>query len=301
MPSTVTHAFLGIDTLKKLNKKPKKIIEERLDNFKIYCQNMDVLYFYHIFLLKENKIQKLGHRFHLENVYNYFEQLINDNKDNQDLELFTFISGLIIHYQADSIMHPFIDYVSHKHFKRDGHFIIETYLDNYFINKYVTSNYQKHNHTKLLFNYTEEKIIKEEIEKISKLFFNYQDMGKKYYRALAEMKFVYQHVRYDKLGIKKKIYSFIDLNPLPIRRVKFLSYHFPLDMDDVILNLNHNNWINESTNISSNKSYLDLYEEVTQKASFIINELYGYIFENKIIDLKKLIGNNSYSSGLPLN
>ena len=76
MPSTVTHAFLGIDTLKKLNKKPKKIIEERLDNFKIYCQNMDVLYFYHIFLLKENKIQKLGHRFHLENVYNYFEQLL---------------------------------------------------------------------------------------------------------------------------------------------------------------------------------------------------------------------------------
>ena len=126
-------------------------------------------------------------------------------------------------------------------------------------------------------------------------------MGKKYYRALAEMKFVYQHVRYDKLGIKKKIYSFIDLNPLPIRRVKFLSYHFPLDMDDVILNLNHNNWINESTNISSNKSYLDLYEEVTQKASIIINELYDYIFENKIIDLKKLIGNNSYSSGLPLN
>ena len=53
MPSTVTHAFLGIDTLKKLNIKPKMIIEERINNFKIYCQNMDVLYFYHIFLLKE--------------------------------------------------------------------------------------------------------------------------------------------------------------------------------------------------------------------------------------------------------
>ena len=50
MPSTITHAFIGLDTIPKLNNKPKKIINDHIDNYKIYCQNMDILYFYHIYL-----------------------------------------------------------------------------------------------------------------------------------------------------------------------------------------------------------------------------------------------------------
>ena len=299
MPSTITHAYLGLDTLKKLNDKPRAIIKKRINNFKIYCQNMDVLYFYHIFLLKENKIQKLGHQFHLENVYNYFEQIINDNKNNKDDELFTFLTGLIIHYQADMIMHPYIDYFAKKYFKKSGHFVIETYLDNYFINKYETEKYQTFNNSQLIFNYTKEKIIQDELDKIYKLYFNYNGMGKKYYRAIAEMKFVYQYIRHDKYGIKKFFYRLIDLNPLPIQRVTYLSYHFPLNMDTKILNLNHLKWHNNK-NISY-QSYLDLYEEVIKKASYIINELYEYIYNNKEINLYELIGNYSYSTGLPLN
>ena len=301
MPSTITHAYLGIDTLKKLDEKPKKIITERLNNFKIYCQNMDVLYFYHIFLLRENKIQKLGHRFHLEHVGAYFETLIEDNKKNQDLELFTFIAGLIVHYQADSIMHPYIDYWAKKLFQKDGHFAIETYLDNYFINKYEKINYQKENNTKIIFNYLTKNIIEKEINSVFKKHFGFEGMGKKYYRSLKEMKFVYQYIRYDKYGLKKFLYQIIDLNPLPIRRVKYLSYHFPLNQDKEILNLEHKLWFNENNpKITSNKSYLDLYEDVIEKASFIINLLYQYIFENKEVDIKELIGNNSYSTGLPI-
>ena len=139
MPSTITHAYIGLDTLKKLNDKPRKIIENNLNNYKVYCQNMDVLYFYHIYLLKSNKIENLGHLFHTENVLNYFKMLINDNKENKDLESFTFISGLITHYVADRCAHPYVNY----HAKINGatkrnnlHFEIETYLDNYYYNKF---------------------------------------------------------------------------------------------------------------------------------------------------------------------
>ena len=48
MPSTITHAYIGLDSLKRINKKPKDIINRHLNNYKIYCQNMDVLYFYQI-------------------------------------------------------------------------------------------------------------------------------------------------------------------------------------------------------------------------------------------------------------
>ena len=304
MPSTITHAYIGLDTLKYVNNKPKDIINKNLNNYKIYCQNMDVLYFYHIFLLKSNKYQDLGHLFHTENVLNYFKILINDNKENQDLELFTFISGLITHYIADTTIHPFVNYhakINGSTKRNDLHFEIETYMDNYYINKYETKDYYKHNHSKIIFNYTEEDIIKKELDKIFNTFWNTPNMGKKYYRALKEMAFTYKYIRYDKYGIKRFLYSILDLNPLNIKRCKNLSYHFKLNKDHLYLNNQHHQWFNiENKKIISDKSFEDLYNIVTKDSANIINKLYEYIFENKKINLDKLIGNYNYSTGLPI-
>lgn len=305
MPSTITHAYIGIDTLKLLNTKPKNIIQNNINNYKIYCQNMDILYFYHLLLLKKNKIQDLGHRFHNENVFNSFELLINDNKKNKNHELFTFIAGLITHYKADSIIHPFIDYYAHndkKVLQINKHFEFETYIDNYFIKKNETNDYKKINNSKLVFNYTKKQIIKDEINKLFQTFFNADNIGQKYYQALKEMAFVFKHIRYDKYGIKKHLYQFIDILPLNIRKTKYLSYHFNLDNDNYYLNLKHNTWFNyKNKKLTSNKSFLELYNDVTIESAYIINKLYEYIFENKQVNLRKLIGNNSYSSGLPIS
>ena len=306
MPSTITHAYIGLDTLNKLNDEPKKIIKKNINNYKIYCQSMDVLYFYHLLLLVNNNVIDLGHRFHREKTYEVFELLINDNKKNKDLELFTFISGLITHYIADSFIHPYINYLEYDKYsntKFKGHFEVETYIDNYYIREKLHVNYKKYNNAKFVFNYKENATIKEELDKLYKNIFNYHNMGKKYYRALKEMKFVYNYIRYDKYGIKKKIYQFIDFNPIKnIPRVRYLSYHFNLDNDLFYLNLNHRKWYNvDNKKEVSNKSFLDLYNDVTDEASFIINELYEYIFNNKEVNLKSIIKNNSYANGLPLS
>ena len=95
MPSTITHGYIGMDTIKKLTPLPKEILTNHLDNFKVYCQGTDILYFYHIFLLKSNKIQKLGHKFHSNKTFKSFKYLIELNKENKNQELFTFIAGLI--------------------------------------------------------------------------------------------------------------------------------------------------------------------------------------------------------------
>ena len=303
MPSTITHAFIGLDTIDKLNNKPKKIINDHINNYKVYCQNMDILYFYHIYLLKSNKIQDLGHKFHHEHVFDSFNLLIEDNKKNKDLELFTFISGLISHYQADTTIHPYVnsftDYTCEsKRFSK--HFEVETYIDNYFIYERLNHNHKKYNPTKFIFTYTEEDIIKEELDKLFSLFFNYPHMGKKYYRSLKEMAFTYDYVRYDKYGIKKKLYQIIDLNPFDIKRTKYLSYHFDLDNNPYYFNLDHNKWIDKETKQSSTKSFFDLYDETIDKSSYIINELYSYIFEDKKVDTKKLVKNLDYGNGLEI-
>lgn len=306
MPSTITHAYIGLDTLKELDKKPSIIINKHINNYKIYCQNMDVLYFYHLFFLKENRIQELGHLFHCENVYNYFYQMINDNKKNKDEELFTFIAGLLTHYEADRLIHPYINYLSKNNNRRktiDKHFEIETYLDNYFTRKYQTENYYKDKNFSFIFNdYTECPIIQKEIDFIFKKYFKFEKMGSYYYKSLKEMCFVYKHVRFDPKGIKKKIYQLIDLNPFNIRRTKYLSYNFKLDKDEYYLNYSKNEWYNpHNSNIKSNKSFLELYNEVINISALTINQIYQYIFEDKDIDLKKIIGNYSYSTGLPLD
>ena len=164
-------------------------------------------------------------------------------------------------------------------------------------------NHKKYNNTKFVFNYKKEDIIKDEITKVYKILYNYPNMGRKYYRALAEMKFVFNYIRYDKYGIKKNIYKIIDLNPFKkIPRVKYLSYHFDLDNNAKYLNINHEIWHNPSKKeLISSKSFMDLYQIVTKDSSKIINELYEYIFNNKNVDLDKLIGNLSYATGLPLS
>ena len=306
MPSSIVHAYIGLDTLKKLNNKPKSIIEKHIDNYKVYCQNMDVLYFYHILLLFPNKVQELGHKIHHGKTNDFFKILIDDNKENKDHELFTFIAGLITHYKADSIIHPFVNYqtTTKNETKRfDDHFVIETYLDNYFISKRMNVNYRKYNNTKFVFNYQKKDIIKNEITKLYKELYNYPNMGKKYYRALAEMKFVFNYIRYDRFGIKKNIYKLIDLNPFKnIPRVRYLSYNFDIGDIEHYLNNDHSMWHNPSKKeLTSTKSFNDLYDDVISESSIIINELYEYIFNNKKVDLDKLIGNYSYATGLPLS
>ena len=305
MPSSIVHAYIGLDTLNKLNNKPKSIIEKHINNYKVYCQNMDVLYFYHILLLFNNKVQDLGHRIHHEKTNDFFKILINDNKENKDSELFTFIAGLITHYKADSTIHPFINYQSMSKTETERfnkHFTIETYLDNYFINERMSVNYKKYNNTKFVFNYQKNDIVKDSITKVYKELYNYPNMGKKYYKSLRDMKFVFNYARHDRFGIKRFLYKIIDLNSLKkIPRVQYLSYNFNLDNSDKYLNNNHNTWYNpDKKDLVSNKSFMDLYNEVIDNASYTINELYEYIFNYKNIDIDKLIGNLSYATGLKL-
>ena len=59
-----------------------------------------------------------------------------------------FLVGLITHYIADSTIHPYVNFkadkLKGKNFTiKDGHFVIEAYLDNYFINKYEKGDYRR--------------------------------------------------------------------------------------------------------------------------------------------------------------
>lgn len=303
MPSTITHTFISLDTLDKIKDKPKKIIQNNIEDYKTFAQGMDILYFYHILFLKENKVQTLGHKFHHYKTNEIFKYIILENKKNKSDIIFTFLSGLITHYVADSTIHPYVNFLSQsktrlKH--KDKHFKIETFLDNYMINKKI-GYYQKFRNYELQFNNKKNNEIINLINNIYQEFFNYKNMGYKYYKGQNEMRFVFKYLRYDKTGLKRKIYKLIDKNPFKVRRTTYLSYNFKLDNFDYYLNTSNKKWYNiKDQKITSNKSFEELYEIVTKKASNIINNLYDYIYNDKKIDIDRLLENKSYSTGLVL-
>lgn len=303
MPSTITHTFISLDTLDKIKDKPKKIIQNNIEDYKTFAQGMDILYFYHILFLKENKVQTLGHKFHHYKTNEIFKYIILENKKNKSDIIFTFLSGLITHYVADSTIHPYVNFLSQsktrlKH--KDKHFKIETFLDNYMINKKV-GYYRNFKNYKLQFNNKKNNEIINLINNIYQEFFNYKNMGYKYYKGQKEMRLVFKYLRYDKTELKRKIYQLIDKNPFKVRRTTYLSYNFKLDNFDYYLNTSNKKWYNiKDQKITSNKSFEELYEIVTKKASNIINNLYDYIYNDKKIDLDKLLENKSYSTGLVL-
>lgn len=301
MPSTITHTYLSLDILNKLDNKPKNIINNNIEDYKTFAQGADIFYFYNIFLLKNNKVQDIGHKFHNHETNKVFKYIINYNKENKKDIIFAYLSGLVTHYIGDSIIHPYINYKannSNKLKKTDKHFEIETYLDNYMVSKNY-DNYNKFPNYKLQFNNKKNKDIIDLLNKLYKEFFNEDNFGIYYYKSLKSMRFVFKYFRLDRTGFKKQLYKLLDYNKLKVRRTKYLSYHFNLDNKEYYLNNNRDNWYNilDKENIY-NDSFEDLYNKCIIKGSNIINKLYEYIYENKDIDLDKLLENKSYSTGL---
>ena len=234
MPSTITHTYISLDTLEKVNKKPYEIISKNIEDYKTFAQGMDILYFYHIFLLKSNKVQSLGHRFHNYKTNDIFKYIIEYNKKSHSEIIFTYLAGLITHYVADSTIHPYVNFLAYNKNKllhRDKHFEIETFLDNYMVNK-KNNYYKDYKNYQLQFNNKKNNEIVTLINDIYKNFFNYPNMGKKYYKGLNEMRFVFKYFRYDKTGLKRKMYQLIDKNKLKVRRTTYLSYNFDLNNFD---------------------------------------------------------------------
>ncbi len=308
MPSTMTHAYIAKDVYKNLDSKIKrKVTKEYLDNIITFSEGFDILYFYKILTRPNNKIIKLGGFCHRNKTNEFFISLTNHIKETKDINQFTFLIGLICHYVADSVIHPYVNYLAstmkHKNFTNgDGHFVIEAYLDNYFINKNEDIDYTKFKLYKYVFNAKKEDSIINLLNKCFKEVYGYNNIGEIYYKAMKDMKNFFRIFRYDRFGIKNKFYKFANIISSRIfRDVRYLSYNFKLDKDNLILNLDKKDWYNvQDTKFKSNKSVLELYDDVVKNAIEIVEKVYSYIYLDKNIDLERLFQNKSYSNGTML-
>ena len=85
-------------------------------------------------------------------------------------------------------------------------------------------------------------------------------------------------------------------------KLQAISYHTNLKDENNYLNANHTTWIHPCLKREKhNESFIELYRIALDETLSIIKEVNKYLKDQKQVNLKKLIKNNSYLTGKDCN
>lgn len=313
MPATITHAYFSKDVFDILPSNIKNTID--CSRIKMFGQSMDALMFYNLFSVSPGKkIRKFNDYFHRNQTQEYFVNLINYIKDNDlanDMDVCSYLAGMICHYVLDSNIHPYIIYKTGIFDKKKKntykynhvHEFMETFIDNDMVKRREKADPYKFRLDKFCFNTREfSDGLKATIDNSFKDTFNLDNMSEIYYKALLQMKNSLYLFRRDPYGIKKFFYKVIDtFTTKRVFRFEAISYHVPLEDKHNYLNSNHKLWRNPTAyNMTSTESFVDLYVKSIKTAKVLICASFDYI-NNKDIELEKIFTNISYVTGRDCN
>ncbi len=312
MAGTITHAYFVLDLYDKLSIRSKELLMDYKEDLKFFAQNTDILFFYNITNFKSGKkIRDFGYRTQKEQVYDFFSTLINYIKYNHhqyNPQVMAYLYGMLSHYVLDSTMHPYIIYKTGEFNKKDKstykynqlHNEMESYFDNYLFRLRTGKNPHKFKCYQFCFNIDSfQKELIEVMDFTYKEVFHVNNFHQYYFTAGNQMKFFYRVFRYDPTGVKKFFYHIIDfICPKSLLRKVPLSYHISWKGKKEFLNLDHKKWYNPTDKrTKSNQSILELYTSALDHTTKMIQEINQYLYYDKKISLKRVIGNLSYQTG----
>lgn len=308
MAGLLTHAYFTLDLYDKLSIRSKELLLYEKENLKVFSLGNDVLYYYK---KKDKKMKAFSIYTKNNKVYDFLSTLINYIKYNNhqyNPQVISYLYSVLSHYVLDTTINPFIIYKTGIFNKDDSETFkynmlgeeLNVSFDNYLTTiKFGTNPYKfkMYDYCFNVDNFNKELI--EVIDFTYKEVFNIDNFHSYYFTSIKDSKEFYKKRRYDPKGIKKKKYHLYDLvhSESKIRKVP-LSYHTRIDNRDDFFNLYHNTWFNPcEKRIKSNESILELYTKALDKCSKMIQEVNQFLYYDKKINLKKVIGNLSYETG----
>lgn len=315
MPSTITHAYFSNEVYDKIGNKFKKIVNREM--LKTFGQGPDVLFFYNIINLKKGKkIRDFGKYMQKHNTQDFFVNLISyikDNKYEYKDDIMSLLYGFISHYVLDKTVHPFVIHKAgvYKRKNKDTykynslHGEMETYIDYYLISKNENvdpKEFKTYNFCFNIGNFSYE--LNKTINYTFKKTYEIENMAKIYNKSIKQMKIFYKIFRYDPIGVKRGIYSFLDMIfPRFFLKKEPLSYNMRTKNKDNYLNLNRSTWNHpKDINEKYNYSFDDLYNMALKETLDIIDSVNNVIYNNDNVDkLYDIFPNLSYTSGKDCN
>ena len=311
MAGTITHAYFSMDLYDRLSIRSKELLMDYKPHLRMFSQSTDVFYIYNLLSLKKGeKVRRFASFTHNEKSYEFLSTLVNYIKYNNYMynpEVMAYLYGMLSHYVLDSTFHPYVYYKTGVYYgdKKETrkykmlHPKLENYFDNYLVKLREGIKARKFKCHKFCFSVDNiGKDLKDVIDFTHKEVFNIDSFSKIYIRAWRQNKTYFHLLKYDKHGLKRKLYLLIDkLFPNLDPGCEATSY--ATKPDKKWLNLEHNTWYNPiDKRIKSNKSLIELYTSALDKTVKMIEELNKYIYYDKKINLKEVIGNLSYTTGL---
>lgn len=314
MASTVTHAYFALDVFDKLDDKSKKILKNNTEDLKTFAQGPDPLYFYNLMLpiIGKNIRKTYPRKVHDNKTRDFFITLIVEimkRKLQKDSQTISMLYGFISHYVLDSTIHPYIIYKTGIYDKdipetkkyRSLHLDMELYLDGYIIfkrEKILIQNFKAYD---FCFNVNcDNQKTRDLLDKVTKDIYNLDNYSKYYFKSIKHMKVINRMFRYDKFGIKRICYIFLD-RILPKKQLKKeqLSYHINYKKKLHYLNFEKNEWNHPMDQYETyNYSFVELYHISLKKAVKIINDVNSVIYDKCDINiLNKTFENLSYRTG----
>lgn len=314
MPSSNTHNYFCEDVYNKLNKNMKNKFKDNINYFKVFGQGPDPYFFYNFHLTsKSKKVYEINKAMQHNKINKHFIKLINyinENNFYDNEQVLAYLYGQVCHYSLDSTVHPYIIYCTGnyneddpKTYKYNGlHAEMEYYIDCYMIykrEKILPKNYKVY---KKLFNIGKfNKELKSTIDVVIKDVYGFDDASNIYYKSIMDMKKFYYVFNYDKYGIKKIIYSFMDfVCRNKCVKKKELSFYIEPNKNLHYLNNNKDTWCHPCDKAEKyNLSFEELYGKALDTAINIINEVDKMLKNKNINDTKiqKLFKNLDYGTG----
>ena len=310
MPGFITHYLFGCEAIKDINdEKIRAILKENRNVYSLGLQGPDV-FFYFPYSFTGNR-KRLASVMHVYDTGKFLHNLIKEvavlNEKEKNVGI-AYLLGFLGHYSLDTKCHPYIYYRTgylnkgkdyfgkHTDFETDIDFLL---LDRLMGKKVV--DFRQENTIKL--NNYSSKIVAKLLNNACKKTYPYIKTNDKI-MELSIRNFYYSNgILNDKKGYKKKILStaemtlFGNVSAAPL----FMVEDKEMIWDDP-LNDKHNEWKNPwDLTFKSRKSFTELLDEAKSYYNGLILNVGNEILDDGDIDyelLDRLIGNNSYHSGL---
>lgn len=307
MPNIITHTIFAEKVLETLSEnKYKNIILNHKEEYRIGANGPDFLFFHNIFPLwkKQNKkIPKIGSKIHANNINLFYKTAIEvyhtQEEGCQKEAMASYIIGHYLHWQLDSIMHPYVVYRTGFGEKNSSgfHHRFESMMDTMLLKHYWNTTIK---------DFKTYEITKRSPYSVDTISAVYIPCVKACLNKTIEKSEVKQSLiewekaqkgLYDPSGIK---FFFIQLIEKIIKQPWAISGSMVLAKEDTnhdILNIEHNFYRHPCTGEEFNDSVFDLFDKAMENAMIGLPLLFEALESNNVSDLLEFIDDVSYNNG----
>lgn len=307
MPNLITHTIFARIVFENLEEsKYKTWISLNPKEYTIGANGPDFLFFYDIFPIwkKQNKkIAQIGGQIHAKNINLFFETAINVyfNETNEDLKqaMASYICGHYMHWQLDSIMHPYVVYrCGFKEKLSSGyHHRFESMMDTMLLKHYYNMSIKQFKTYEITHR---SKLTNDTIASIYipcvKACLNKEITKTEIEQALQEWQKA-QTCLYDPYHIKFPIVQTIEKI---IKQPWSISGSIILTKEDTkydVCNIEHAFWRHPCYGDEYNESVYDLMDFAIQQAYIGTSLLFEAMETNDCTALSAFINNRTYNNG----